>query len=111
MDSYILNNQDTKLVQFILKEINNSTYFKTPNLSKLYINKVLEIKYSNITENIRRSTSIRIGKIIQELKKLGIIKKHSGTAKSIWKNLHKNQLYVVLNEKMEQQYLIIKMKK
>ena len=104
--SYILNNQNSKLTKFILDDINKCTYFRTTTLSKRYINISLKIK--NIEGTLKRSVSNKVGRIISELNNLNIIIAFS---KSTWKNLHKDQLYSVLEEKMEQNYHIIKLKK
>jgi len=109
--SYILTNKDSKLIKFVLDEINKCTYFRTPTISKIYVNKILKIRYVDIKEDVRRSTSVKIGWIVRELDKLGIITRHTGTVRSVWKNLYKGNLYDALDKKMEQNYFMIKMKK
>ena len=90
-----LNNE---LKNFILKEINGKTFFRTKTLSKLYINKVLGINYTDIAfQSLLNSTSIKIGYITKELEKLGLIIDYSNSSRHVWKNLHKNHLFEVLD--------------
>lgn len=109
--SYILNNWDSNLTKFVLDEINKCTYFRTTIISKSYINKILKIKNNRIKESLFRSTSNRTGRIVAELNRLGIITKYSNTTRGVWRNLHKGNLRTDLDEKMEQTYHIIKIKK
>ena len=111
MASYILTNQNSKLIKFILDEINNCTYFNTATLSKQYTHKILKVRFSDIDGELRRSASNRIGRIIRELIELKIIVKHTGSVRSVWKNLYKGKLYAILDERMEQEYFMIKIKK
>jgi len=99
INSYILNNRNSKITKFALEEIDKYTYFRTTTISKIYIKKILKI--NNINGTLKRSVSNKIGQIVGELRKLGIIIMHS---KSTWKNLHKDQLHVVLSEKMKKNY-------
>jgi len=103
--SYILDNQKSKLVLFILDEINKCTYFRIPSLNKYYVN--TSLKDINITEKLRRSISSRIGRITTELIRLEIIMKFN---KSTFKNLYKGNLFKALDKKMKQNYHIIGLK-
>lgn len=85
--------QNNELKDFILKEINNSTFFRTKALSKMYVNKVLGIDYNDITfQKFLASTSIKIGHITKELEKLGLIIDYSKSTRHVWKNLFKDNL-------------------
>ncbi len=101
--SYILNNKNTELVKYILDEINKCTYFRTTTLSKHYINKFLKGEHAEIEGKIKRSTANKVGRIVKELRKLGIVTTYSS---STWKNLHKDQLHSVLNKKMNEIILL-----
>ena len=109
--SYILTNKDSKLTKYVLDEINKYTYFRTDTLRNNYLSNSLKDKYSDVQEKIRRSVSNRIGRIVRELNDLKIIVKYSGSNKSVWKNLYKDDLYNILDKKMEQNYFMLKMKK
>ena len=108
-NSYILTNRDSKLTIYILNEINKYTYFRTATLRNNYISNSLKNKYTQ--GEIRRSVSNRIGRIVRELNDLKIIVKYSGSNQSVWKNLYKDDLYNILDKKMEQNYFMVKMKK
>ena len=110
-NSYILTNIKLNLTKLVLDEINKCTYFRTASLSNHIVGKILNIKYAKIEEEYRRSASNKIGRIIKELNKLGIVIKHTGSVRSVWKNLYKGNLYAILDEKMEQNYFMVKMKK
>ena len=105
--SYILTNRKSELTIFILDEINKSTFIKVPTLSRRYVSMLFKADNSIEKEKIKRSASIRIGRITTELAELGIIISHS---ESVYKNLYKNKLYKILDEKMEQHYSLIKFK-
>ena len=109
--SYILNNKNSELTKYILDEINKYTYFRTSTLRNNYLSTSLKDKYSNVQEKIRRSVSNRIGRIVRELNNLNIIVKYSESIRTVWKNLYKDNLYNILDEKMEQKYFMLKMKK
>lgn len=109
--SYILTNKDSKLTKYVLDKINKYTYFKTATIRNNYLSNSLKDKYNDIQEKIRRSVSNRIGRIVRELNELKIIVKYSGSVRSVWKNLYKDDLYNILDEKMEQNYFMLKIKK
>ena len=106
--SYILTNKNSKLTKFVLNEINKYTYFRTATLSNNYVNEILKTKYTDTREEIRRSTSNRIGRIIRELNDLKIIVKYTKSTRSVWKNLYKGNLYKILDKRMEKKYFIFK---
>lgn len=109
--SYILTNRDSKLTKFTLDEIDKCTYFRTASLSNHIVGKILNIKYTKIEEEVRRSASNKIGRIVKELVRLGIVVKHTESVRSVWKNLYKGNLHTTLDKKMEENYFIIKIKK
>jgi hypothetical protein len=108
--SYILNNQNSKLMKFILDKVNSSTFIKTPLLSRCYVDEILKPDNDEDKFKFRRSTSIKIGRIMAELYKLEIIKIFSNGKRNVWKNLYKNKLYEVLDEKMKHYNYNIKLK-
>lgn len=92
--------QNNELRKFILSEVNKRTFFRTKSLSKLYINKVLGVRYTDITfQSLLNSTSIKIGYITKKLEKLGLIIDYSTSSRHVWRNLYKNQLFEVLKNK------------
>lgn len=111
IDSYILANQDSELIKFILNEIHKCTYFKASTMSTRFCKEILNIKYTDIEESMRRSVSSRIGRIVRELRDLKLIVRHVNSTRGVWKNLYKDTFLSVLNEKMEGEYFIIKLKK
>lgn len=100
--SYILTNRNPKLIKYILDEIDKCTYFNVSTLSKHYVRESLMIKYGDIEGEARRSTSNRIGRIVGELNRLGIVVRYGGTGKGTWKNLYKNNLHTTFNKIIEQ---------
>ncbi len=107
-DSYILNNKDSKLVQWVLRNVNRHTFFRIPSLRRSYNDTLKKNNYTEMELKSNQSVSGRIGKVIGELRNLGIIILYSS---STYKNLYKGQLYDILNEKIEQNYNIkIKLK-
>ena len=108
--SFILKNRNKDLVKYMLDEINKCTYFRTIVLSKRYVN-VLKLRHIDIQQNIRNSISVRIGKLTNELCDLGLIAKHNEATRPLWRNLYKGNLHTVLNERMEKEYHIIKLKR
>ncbi len=85
--------KNNELRKFILNEVNNSTFFRTKTLSKLYITKILGIKNTDMAfQSLLNSTSIKIGYITKELEKLGIIVNYSNSSRNVWKNLHKGSV-------------------
>lgn len=108
--SFILTNNNPIFINFILDEINKCVYFRTPSISKLYITKVLGIKYKDIEGKLSRGTSNKVGRIVAELVRLEIVVKHRDSKRSVWRNLYQNDLYDTLNKKMEQKYFMIKLK-
>ena len=101
-NSYILTNKYPSLTEYILNEVNRCTYFNIHVLSKQYVKKILNIRYDDEVEKALRSTSNRIGRIVSELSKLGIVVKHTGTSRGAWRNLYKNELHATFNKIMEQ---------
>ena len=109
--SYILTNKYSELTKYTLEEINKYTYFRTATLRNNYLNTSLKNKYNDVQGKLRRSVSNRIGRIVRELSDLKIIVKYTKSENSVWKNLYKDDLYNILDEKMEQNYFMLKMKK
>lgn len=109
--SYILNNHNSDITKFTLDEINHCTYFRTASLSKRVIGRILNNKHPKTKVEANRSVSNRIGRIVKELVKLGIVVKHTESVRSAWENLYKGNLHATLDKKMEQNYYILKIKK
>lgn len=103
MSSYILNNQKEKLVLYTLDLINKSTFFRCISIRKQFIEDF------KLDEDLSRSISSKIGKIIKELAELDIVRYYTKSRKTC-KNLYKGTLFKNLNEKMDENYTIIRMK-
>jgi len=92
-----LNNE---LRNFILNEINGKTFFRTKTLSKLYIDKILGVKNTDIRfQSLLNSTSIKIGYLTKELEKLGLIIDYSKSSRNVWKNLYKGSILEEIKKK------------
>lgn len=104
-NSYILAHSNEDLVQFTLQEINRKPFFNVHNITKRFV----ETHFVELDSE--RSVSVRIGKIARELESLGILIHFSGKHKKLYKNLHKDNLFTILNKKMEENYCLIKVKK
>jgi len=100
MGSYILDNRKEKLVLYILKEINNRTYFRCASLRKQFINQF------RINSDLSQSISRRIGRIMKELIELGVLEREKGR----YKNLFKGMLFETMNKRMDENYTMIQMK-
>ena len=100
MNSYILNNRKEKLVNFVLTEMNNSTYIRCVSLRRRFINDF------RLDEDLAKSISIKIGLIAKELIALGILERDNKR----YKNLFKGSLFEMLDKKMNENYTIIRFK-
>lgn len=109
--SYILTNRDSDITKFALDEINKCTYFRTASLSKRVTGRILNTKRPKTKVEVNRSISNKIGRIVKELVKLGIVVKHTESVRSAWENLYKGNLHDILDKKMEQNYYTLKIKK
>ena len=100
--SYILSHWNTPLVQFLLNFINKHTYLNNMGFNKLYCSQIL----NNMDK--RRSIGVSIGKIIKELKELGLLSKWTHRTS---KSEYKGNVFKMLDKKLNENYLVIGIKK
>ena len=102
-DSFILKSWNDPLTQFILNFVNDHSFIRIGSLRNQYLEKHIE-------KNLR-SIGIFIGKIIKELVSLDLIQAWSNSKTNrTYKKKFTRDIFVELDERMDQMYHIIKLK-
>ena len=89
-ENYISETWDSELTRFVLDYINDHTFINIRSLRKLYYPNTI------IYEHETRSISIKLGRIMKELKELGFV---SNWSKKTFKNHYKGKLIQNLEKK------------
>ena len=89
-NSYIITTWDNELTQFVLDYINKHSFINVRSLRKQYNTDII------IYESKSRSISIKIGIIMKELKKLGIV---SNWSRKTYQNHCKGKLFKEMEKK------------
>ena len=106
--SYILDPSYRKIVEFTLNEINNQSYFKVKSIAKWYMVNKLGLPRYKICGALLHSISTKVARIIKELVNLGIVKKDTKTR---YRNLNRGNIRNAVDEQIDKNYHIIKLKK
>jgi len=106
--NYILEPSYKKIVDFVLTEINNRSYFKVKSIAKWYMTNELGLSEYTMCGALPYSIGNKVGKILRELVSLNIIEKDGRTR---YKNLNRGNIRKAVDEQIDKNYHIIKLKK
>lgn len=105
--SYILDPAYRKITEFTLSEINNKTYFKVKSITKWYMFNELGLPRYKNTGALLYTISAKVSRILKELVNLKVIEK-DGTR---YRNLYKGNIRNAVDEQIDKNYHIIKLRK
>lgn len=105
--SYILDPLYREIVEFVLSEINNQSYFRVNTIAKWYMFNELHLPRYKICGALLYSISNKISRIVKELVNLKVVIKDGKTR---YRNLNRGNIKKVLEEQISKNDFIIKLK-
>ena len=106
--SYLLDPEYRKIAEFTLNEINNRSYFKIKSITKWYMFNILGLPRYKNGGALLYTISSKVSRIVKELVGLNIVEKDGRTR---YRNLFRGTIRKAVDEQIDKNYFILKLKK